>query len=180
MLEVRPDPRKEFAEEEARARNALYEEHMAVVEKSTEAADRLRETRETIRKLKGFSERIEKDSVRKEFVKKSDELLKGIEEQMKEFEGVDREGIYRDPDLLISQLRRASYFLRSSDGKPAETHRKLHRRAVEKAHRVIDDVNEFHSSPQWTDYKELVRESGLSFFGKEKEPIEGPERTDDE
>ncbi len=179
LLEVHSDPRKSFSLEDVKARRALYREHKDYVERSTEAVDKLRETRKTIEKIKGFADRIEKDSLKKHFLAKSDSLVKGIDTLMKEVEREDREGILRKDELLIAHLRRAAYYLRSSEGAPGGTQRKVHRRAKEEVRAFLVEVNAFFKGP-WNEYKELVQNSGLSFFGKDSKKIEVPEGVDDE
>ncbi|MFB6257178.1 MAG: WD40/YVTN/BNR-like repeat-containing protein [Flavobacteriales bacterium] len=178
-VKVHPDPRKDFSMEKAKVRHSLYEEHLEGVRKATKAADRLRKAKKTVQKIKGFGDRIEKDSLRKRFMGKSDSLLKGIDTLLGSFKRKDREGIYRDPELLIAHLRRDAYYLRSTEGKPGKTQKKVHQRAMDKLRRVLRDVNSFFQG-SWKEYEKLVRDSGLSFFRKEQGPIEVPERTDDQ
>ncbi len=179
MLDVRPDPRKDFSMEDAKARYALYEEHMKNVRKATEAADRLRNVEKTVQKLKGFADRIGTDSSRTHFLAESDSLLKGIDTLMADFKRKEREGIYRNEEILLAHLRRATHYLGSGEGAPGATQKKVQRRAEAKLRNVLEDVNRFLKGP-WKEYKELVRDSGLSFFGKEEGPIEVPERKDGE
>ena len=178
-LDVKPDPRKDFSMEDAKDRHALYKKHLENVEKATEAADRLREVKSTIGKLKGFADRIEADSSRKQFMVKSDSLLKGVDTLMNDLKREEREGIFRDDERLIAHLSRAAYYLRSSEGAPGSLQKKVHRKASSKLKIVLQDLNSFLEGP-WKEYKELVRDSGLSFFGKEARPIEVPEKKDGE
>ncbi|RMF60332.1 MAG: hypothetical protein D6743_15110 [Calditrichaeota bacterium] len=156
------DPRLDIPLSDMQARNALIERLMAEVKVATEAADRLRAAKKTI---KAIDERIkEREDEQAKQVKERGKALQDSLKALSELLFPKKvQGIRTDPTVVSARLNRAFSYLRSSWEAPKETEQLIVKQAETALKEVVSKVNAFFAE-QWAAYRQLVEQAGVSFF----------------
>ena len=164
MVNVRMDPRLTVNEAVLVRRNDLLEALMDKRALATEAADRLRDSREvieTIHKLLGDRE----DDLAKGVRKEGKALQDSIKQMMTHILNAEKQGIYRDPNTLSAKLSRAQSYTSWAwhISEPAVEAAAKH--AERRLDEVVKTVNRFLAGP-WQRYQEGVEQADIKLFKK--------------
>ncbi len=170
LVTVKADPRIDATQQILEARYAMGKQLQQLTKVTTQATDRLRESKELV---EDFEKRM-KDSKRtdlKEAQDKSKAMKDSINAVFDYILGKEdtRQGIKRDNDSRYSYIGRASSYNNRSREPVNETDRRVLEQAELKINEVVEKVNAFYAK-QWPEYRALMEKVVLSPF-KNYEPI---------
>lgn len=160
-VEVRHDPRIDTASD-AGERQALQQRYQSLVSGVTAAADRLREIRKSAATIKKKIDELEEDAA-KDLKKQVGAVQDSLKDLLEQIKPPRKQGITRNPDLLISKLGGVASYLSFSRGfSPTVVEEKLSRLEKDVSN-YITTVNRFVSE-DWNNFQQAVENSKLSFF----------------
>ncbi len=169
MMNVKNDPRSKVSMADLKAKQKGYEEYFAVVKKATEAFDRMKDSKKTIKRINEMLTNAP-DSIQTQFKKKGKEITGQIDSLMLEYMfPPDTKGIQRSANQLNSYQWRIYSYLNSSDGAPNQMARFALDHFKRETQRVLDKVNTFYQE-KWTPYRKEFEATQYSLF-KDYEPI---------
>jgi photosystem II stability/assembly factor-like uncharacterized protein len=166
---VHTDPRLEVTKEDLLAKEKVYEEYEALVDKAREGFDRLKDARKTI-KLVDEALVNAPDSTKKAVAKQGKDLSKRIAKLEKLYmqpEGL--KGIQRWSDNLSYTIRSARGYVSALDGPPNQAANIAMDRLRTETAEVLDEVNAFLEE-DFAEYRQKVEEVEFSLF-KGFEPV---------
>ncbi len=170
IVTVQADPRDTYyGSARYGARNAMYAEYEAEVERVNVAWNRLQEARKSLKRVEeatATAPKAVKDSLdahRKELVKQIDTLEEVYTEP------ADLKGIQRNPTNLQSYMGNARSYIGQSEGETSQMARLALEQFTGKADDFIRRVNEFLSG-DLQEFRDEVQAAELSLFG-ELDPV---------
>lgn len=162
-VEVLPDPRENIQMVERKEKfDAIM--HMGQrMEVVAEAVDKIQSATKAVDTVLGFVKN-KKDSVSQSLAKSGKATKKKLEKLQHLFMGRrDKQGIFRDPDVVMSRVMAPGRSMGSSFDKPTQSQRK----AMEKADKVLSDaLNKFNMvfENDIVAFQNAVRDAGFDLF----------------
>lgn len=167
FVNVKFDPRmKGITHEDFIANDNAYEKFQQLVEVSTDAADQLRDSKNTIHII---SERIKdrNDESAKELKKINKNLNKSIDSILYKIIPEKVQGIKENPALILSKLYDVDSRITTSFKAPDITTMQSLKNLESDLNKILKEVNMFFST-KWNAYKTKVSEADVSFFKEVK------------
>lgn len=179
LLNVEADPRMDMSMSDMKAHYEMVKGFMPKVEVVTAATDRIQEARETmamVKKQMSAAESEAKEEDKKEEDSPMAKLKKTHKEMAKKLTTVREmilskekvQGIYRNPEILSSRVRRAMG-LASTRGSVNQNQKNLMAQVEGEMKTVLEEVNNFFSN-DWPNYLKAVEDSKVLEF-KTYEPF---------
>ena len=170
MVTVIFDPRVEVSMDVLKQRADFLDAFMQKTKVVTEAMDRLREARKTIKLVNGRLAEREDDAAKelKKAGKAVGDSIKALMELVLPKEGV--QGIRRDPSILVSRLWTVRSYLMSSISAPGQAEERLAAVAEKQMREVVDKINAFFAK-DWADYTQKIDAAEVSLY-KKYEPLQ--------
>lgn len=170
LVTVKADPRIDAAPAVIEQRYAMSKQLQKLTKVTTQATDRLRESRELV---EDFEKRM-KDSKRtdlKDAIDKSKAVKDSINAVFDFILGKEdtRQGIKRDTDSRYSYIGRAASYINRSREPINDTDRRVLQQAEQKIGEVVARVNAFYEK-QWPEYRAMMEKVVLSPF-KNYDPL---------
>ncbi len=157
-LQVRKDPRLEISSEAIVDKESQIAKHIQVIKEATKVADALREAHESIKLVNKKQQLRDSKNPLIELGNQLSDTLESILDQM--YPSEDIQGIYRDPNSVVSKLQQASYLMES----PQVPWSKNQQLAVNEAYKSVEELiaraRQFFSGP-WKQYRQQVDNSLL-------------------
>lgn len=151
VVQVLPDPSLTATQDEMVAKAKLIDYHNENVDSLAEKMYQLGEAKEMAKLIK--NQMSNKKGEYKKLIDKSNDILSRIDEIVLQINGPDDvQGLYRNPDLLISKLYDASRSLQDIIYPVTETNEFLVERFEDEMKPVIDQINTFFAE-DWANYK---------------------------
>jgi len=162
-VKVMDDPRLSISAADRAARNAAVLDMHKVVERTTKAYDRLKEAEKTIGLIESQFANVP-DSLKKE-VNKLGSSIKDSIGVLKEkfFQHKEVKGIQRNPNVLVSQIRKAIGYIGGGVGAPNASTQTAITSAKKEADALIESVNLLFDT-KWKEYREKVEAIKFSVF----------------
>ena len=162
-VKVMDDPRLSISAADRSAQNAAILDMHKVVERTTKAYDRLKEAEKTIGLIESQFANVP-DSLKKE-VNKLGASIKDSITVLKEkfFQHKEVKGIQRNPNVLVSQIRKALGYIGGGVGAPNATTQTAIASAKKEADALIESVNLLFDT-KWKEYREKVEAVKFSVF----------------
>lgn len=169
-INVKLDPRMNTTVSDLVEKDAVMKDIRKMVEKSTQAFNRLKEADKTIGLVDAQLAPNAPDSTKKEITKLGKSLKDSILTIQKMFLGPrDVKGIVRSSDALTNSIFKALQLVGSSFGKPQANAMIATAEAKSNVEKVLNKVNQFFET-DWKKYQEKVEAARFSLF-KKYEPI---------
>ena len=166
-IEVILDPGLNIDLEEVRKVIAMNDERNAYVELITKATDRLKEAAKTLNNLKPLFPDSDEG---KELGKQSKAMADSIKQLLHLILPDDsKQGIYRNPDILLMKIFGSSSYFSSLTEGPNGTQELVLSQFRAQTERLLDQINDFFGK-EWKAFREKVEEQDLSPF-KDYEPL---------
>lgn len=162
-VKVMDDPRLNISASDRAAKNAAILDMHKVVERTTKAYDRLKEAEKTIGLIESQFTNVP-DSLKKE-VNKLGASIKDSISVLKEkfFQHKEVKGIQRNPNVLVSQIRKALGYIGGGVGAPNATTQTAIATAKKDADALIEAVNLLFET-KWKEYREKAEAVKFSLF----------------
>jgi photosystem II stability/assembly factor-like uncharacterized protein len=170
LVSVKADPRIDATQQVLEARYAMSKQLQKLTKATTQATDRLRESKELV---EDFEKRM-KESKRTD-LKEAQDKSKAMKDSINAIfdfalgKEDPRQGIKRDNDSRYSYIGRAASYINRSREPVNDTDRRVLAQAEQKIHEIIEKVNSFYAT-QWPEYRAMMEKVVLSPF-KNYEPI---------
>jgi hypothetical protein len=168
---VKADPRIDAPVSVLEARYAMLKDLQKLTRMTTQATDRLRETKELI---EGFEKQM-KDSKRTDLKDAKDKTKAMMDSVNALFDYIlgkedKRQGIVRSPEpSRYSYVQTAQGYVARSREPISDTDRRVFKFAEDKITEIVNKVNSFYSRA-WPEYRTMMEKLALSPF-KDYEPI---------
>ncbi|THH36402.1 VPS10 domain-containing protein [Neolewinella litorea] len=166
IVTLHADPRDSFrGAARYAARDRMYAELEAEVNKVTAAWDRLQEARKSLKRVEDAAANAPK-AVKDTLANHRKELLKHID-RLEEIvtEPEDLKGIQRNPTNLQSYLYSARNYIAQIEGEPSQMARLMLEQFSEKGDDFVRQVNAFLTG-EMREFQDEVRAANLSLFGE--------------
>ncbi len=167
---VKYDPRIQISKEILEEKYHLKKEIENKIDLAYRASKQLTESKQVAKYYKKQADNIDK-KLYKDFIKKSDSIIKQIDELMDSILGAEdnRQGITSSKKPSnISFLYTANSYVNSLQNEPSKTEFQLIKNANLKIDPVMIEINSFYNK-EWLDYRKLVNDLHLSSFKDYKE-----------
>ena len=165
LVKVEEDPRIPSDPVALQAKEEAYREFSKMVETATDAFDRLKEAKKTIRLVNDALSHLP-DSTKKEFSTLGKALQDSIGNLQDLFmDSPDTKGIVRSPGLLNSTLYSTSRYLNASDGAPNQSARHMLKHLMVQLGETLDKINTFFTG-DFAAYQARVEQTDFSLFKK--------------
>ena len=163
QVTVKADPRLEVSMADLRAKQEGFKAFYAIVTDATEAFNRLREARKTIKRVNAVLETLP-DSTRKDMR----QLGKSMQDSIAQLEELytlpeDFKGIRRSTGLLNSTLYSVYSYLEAEDGALAPMGQQKLEQARAQTDEVVEQIEGFFAGP-FASYREKVEALEYSLF----------------
>ena len=171
-VNVKYDPRVTISEKELRDKDAAMKDIRALIGKSTDAFNRLKDANKTIGIVESEMDMAtgSQDSVKTKLLKQGKSLKDSILVLQKMFMSPrDVKGIVRSSDNLTDKMFHAMGLMSSGIGKPTDNSLMAFSKAKETATKLFDKINTFFIG-DWAKYQSNVEAMKYSLF-KKYEPL---------
>jgi hypothetical protein len=163
-LRVLPDPRVPYDEATARRTIALQDRLLDAQHRATAAADRLRDARETLERVRDIVDGRDGASI-DSLGARGDRVEAALDTLYLAVEGEEIQGFRSEPDRMTSRLGTASGELGSGRwAEPSEAALRALDRAEASVDAFVADVDAFFAST-WAEYRAAVEAANLDIFG---------------
>ena len=161
-IEVKADPRLNMPQQVMATYDRFFTEMGEKVALATEAADRLREAKESIEMVnKLLPEKAEATEEQEELRKAGKEVNKSIMALMEQMvPKEDVQGIFRNPNILSAKLGQMMWSIDYAPHEITPNQQLIVREATSELERVIGQVNRFFST-DWAEYHQQVKAANL-------------------
>lgn len=160
---VMDDPRLNISKADREAQNAAIRDINALVERLTNAYNRLKEAEKTVSLVESQFVNVP-DSLKKDVLKLGaaiKDTISNLKEQF--FQHKEEKGIKRGEDNMNSKIWRALGYIRRNDGEPNSTAEIAANTAKQDAEALISKINELFET-QWTEFRSTAETIQYTLF----------------
>lgn len=160
---VMDDPRLNISKADREAQNAAIRDINTLVERLTNAYNRLKEAEKTVSLVESQFVNVP-DSLKKDVLKLGaaiKDTISNLKEQF--FQHKEEKGIKRGEDNMNSKIWRALGYIRRNDGEPNSTAEIAANTAKQDAEALISKINELFET-QWTEFRSTAETIQYTLF----------------